>query len=50
MSSVYVVCRIVLQIFQTYFYIQTNSVDLDQTASRNSLIWVHTVCKNDFLF
>ena len=32
MSSVYVVCWIFLQIFQTYFCIQANSVDSDQTA------------------
>ena len=32
MSSVYVVCWIFLQTFQTYFCIQTNSVDPDQTA------------------
>ena len=32
MSSVYVVCWIFLQTFQTYFCIQANSVDLDQTA------------------
>ena len=32
MSSVYVVCWIFLQTFQTYFYIQANSVDPDQTA------------------
>ena len=31
MSSVYVVCWIFLQTFQTYFCIQTNSVDPDQT-------------------
>ena len=30
MSSVYVVCWIFLQTFQTYFCIQTNSVDPDQ--------------------
>ena len=34
--------------FQTYFCIQANSLDPDQTAPRSSLIWVHTVCKNDF--
>ena len=34
MSSVYVVCWIILQTFQTYFYIQANSVDPDQTAPR----------------
>ena len=39
MSSVYVICWIFLQTFQTYFCIQANSVDPDQT----SLIWVHTV-------
>ena len=32
MSSVYVVCWIFLQTFQTYFCIQANSVDPDQTA------------------
>ena len=32
MSSVYVVCWIFLQTFQTYFCEQTNSVDPDQTA------------------
>ena len=32
MLSVYVVCWIFLQTFQTYFCIQTNSVDPDQTA------------------
>ena len=42
MSSVYVVCWIFLQTFQTYFCIQANSVDPD-------VIWVHTVCRNDFL-
>ena len=42
MSSVYVDCWIFLQTFQTYFYIQANSVDPDQ---RSSLIWVHIVCK-----
>ena len=49
MSSVYVVCWIFLQTFQIYFCIQPNSVDPDQTAPKGSLIWVHTVCKNDFL-
>ena len=39
MQSVYVVCWIFLQTFQTYFCIQANSVDPDQTAP---------VCKNDF--
>ena len=33
MSSVYVVCWIFLQTFQTYFCIQANSVDLDQKQS-----------------
>ena len=45
MSSVYVVCWIILQSFQTFFWIHANSVDPDQTAS---LIWIHTVYKNDF--
>ena len=32
MSSVYVVCWIFLQTFQTHFCIQANSADPDQTA------------------
>ena len=35
MSSVYVVCWIFLQTFQTYFCIQANSMHPDQTAPRN---------------
>ena len=35
MSSVYVVCWIFLQTFQTYFCIQANSVDPDQTAPKD---------------
>ena len=38
MSSVYVVCWIFLQTFQTYFCIQANSVDPDQTAPRGA-VW-----------
>ena len=37
MSSVYVVCWIFLQTFQTYFCIPANSVDPDQTAPKESL-------------
>ena len=33
MSSVYVVCWIFLQTFQTYFCIHANNVDPDQTAA-----------------
>ena len=44
MPSVYVVCWIFLQTFQTYFCIQANSMDPDQTAP----IWDQNVCKNDF--
>ena len=44
MSSVYVVCWIFLQTFLSYFCIQANSVDPDRLL----LIWVHTVCKDDF--
>ena len=47
MLSVFFVCWIFLQTFQTYFFIQANNVDPDQTAPRGSLIWVYTVCKND---
>ena len=38
MSSVYVVCWMFLQIFKTYFCIQANSVDPDQTAPRGA-VW-----------
>ena len=38
MSSVYIVCWIFLQTFQTYFCIQANSVDPDQTAPRTA-VW-----------
>ena len=38
MLSVYVVCWIFLQTFQTYFCIQANSVEPDQTAPRGA-IW-----------
>ena len=38
MSSVYAVCWIFLQSFQTYFCIQANSVDPDQTAPRGA-VW-----------
>ena len=40
MSSVYVVCWIFLQTFQTYFCIQANSVDPDQTAPlKKGSVW-----------
>ena len=35
MLSVYVVCWLFLQTFQTHFCIQANSVDPDQTAPRS---------------
>ena len=38
MSSVYVVCWIFLQTFQTYFSIQANCVDPDQAAPRGA-VW-----------
>ena len=38
MSSVYVICWIFLQTFQTYFCIQANSVDPDQTALKGA-VW-----------
>ena len=47
MSSVYVVCWIVLQpFFKPIFCILANSVDPDQTAPTGA-VWsgVHTVCK-----
>ena len=36
MSYVYVVCWIFLQTIQTYFCIQANSVDPDQTAPKGA--------------
>ena len=47
--SVYVVCWIFLQTFQTYFRNQANSVDPDQTAPRGA-VWSESTlfCKNDF--
>ena len=50
MSPVYVVCWIFLQTFQTYFCIQANSVDPDQTALRGA-VWSGSTlfAKNDFL-
>ena len=36
-ASVYVICCIFLQTFQTYFCIQANSVDLDQTAPKGAV-------------
>ena len=49
MSSVYVVCWIFLQTFQTYFCIQANSVDPDQTAPKGA-VWSGSTlfAKNDF--
>ena len=38
MLSVYVICWIFLQTFQTYFCIQANSVDTDQTAPKGA-VW-----------
>ena len=38
MLSVYVVCWIFLQTFQTYFCMQANSVDPDQTAPSRA-VW-----------
>ena len=38
MLSVIVVCWIFLQTFQTYFCIQANSVDPDQTAPKEA-VW-----------
>ena len=44
MSSVYFICWIFLQTFQTYFCIQANTVDPDQTAPRG------VVCSGSTLF
>ena len=43
MSSVYVFCWIFLQTFQTYFCIQANSVNPDQTAPRGAVWSVPTL-------
>ena len=50
MLSVYVVCWIFLQTFQTYFFNTGKECGPDQIEeqSRSSLIWVRTVSKNDF--
>ena len=49
MSSVYVVCCIFLQTFQTYFlHIGKQCGPRSDCSYRSSLIWVHTVCNNDF--
>ena len=45
MSSVYVVCWIFLQTFQTYFCIQANSVGLDETAPEQSDLGPHCLQK-----
>ena len=37
--SIYVVCLILLQTFQTYFCIQANSLDPDQTAPKGA-VWL----------
>ena len=45
MSSIYVVCWIFLQTFQTCFCIQANSVDPDQTAPRGAVWFWSTLQK-----
>ena len=45
MSSVYVVCWIFLQTFQTYFCIQADSVDPDQTLKEQSDMGPHCLQK-----
>ena len=44
MSSAEYSCKL----FKPIFCIQVNSVYPDQTAPKSILIWVHTVCRNDF--
>ena len=46
MSSVYVVCWIFLQTFQTYFCIQANSVDPDQTVWSGSTLFSKLLLKS----
>ena len=49
MSSVYVVCWIFLQTSQSYFFAYWQTVWTQiRLLLRSSLIWVHTVCRNDF--
>ena len=45
MLPVYVICWIFLQTFQTYFWIQSNSVDPDQTAQEQSDLGPHCLQK-----
>ena len=45
MPSVYIVCWIVLLTLQTYFCIQANSVDPDQTAPEQSDLGPHCLQK-----
>ena len=50
MSSAYVVCCIFLQTFQTYIlHIGKQCGPSSDCSWRSSLIWVHTVCNNEFL-
>ena len=48
--SAAVVCRMLILKSSANFAIQTKSADLDQTSTRSSLIWVHTVCNRDVLY
>ena len=49
MSSVYVVCWIFLQTFQTYFCMQANSVDPDQTAPKGAIVISSLRIKGDYI-
>ena len=49
MLSAEAVCSMLMLMSKTYFGIQTNNVDPDQTAPRGSQIWVCTVCFKDVL-
>ena len=49
MSSVYVVCWILLQTFQTHFCIQANSMDPDQTATKKEQSYLGPHCLQKWL-
>ena len=49
MMSVYVVCWIFLQTFQTYFCILANSMDPDQTAPGGA-VWSRPHCLQKWFF
>ena len=49
MPSVYVICWIFLQTYQTYFCKQANSVDPDQTAPKGA-VWSGSTLFAEMIF